>query len=243
TAVAGGRGGRGGAPVVTTRAGINQFNWNLRYPGATTFPGMVLWGANVTTGPLAVPGAYTARLTVDGSSQTVRFKVLPNPHSSATQTDLQAEFDLDRQVVAAESRANQAVMDARALRAQVEDRLTHTQDAATQAAGEALVAQLTDIEETIYQPKSHASEDPLNFPIKLNNRIGHLMGVIEGSYDARPTDQTNAVFQQLSTELDAVLGRFQGVQSAELAGFNKRLAAAGQPAVALKAAAAGGATR
>src|SRR6185437_1749330 len=210
------------APTAT--AGLNQFTWDLRYPGATTFPGMVLWGANVTSGPVAVPGRYSARITADGATQTVPVEVTANPHSSATQADLQAEFDLGQKVIAAESRANQAVIDVRALRS----RLQKSQP------GSPYIAQLTEIEETIYQPRSHASEDPLNFPIKLNNRIGHLMGVIDGSYDARPTDQTYAVFADLSRELDAVLAKFEGVRSGALAAFNQKLAAAGQPAVALK---------
>jgi len=231
----GGR-GRGAASVVTTSAGINQYTWNLRYPGATSFPGMVLWSANVASGPQAVPGTYTARLTVDGATQSVPFKVLADPRSPATQADLQAEFDLDEKVVVAESRANQAVIDARALRDQVRARIAQTP--ALKADGDALVTQLTDIEETIYQPKSHASEDPLNFPIKLNNRMGHLMGVIEGSYDARPTDQTYTIFNQLNQELEAVLTRFQSIQTGTLAAFNQKLTAAGQPPVALKAATA-----
>jgi len=219
-APAGGGGrGRGGPAAPTASAGLNQFTWNLRYPGATSFPGMVLWGANISSGPEAVPGAYSARITADGVAQTVPFRVLANPHSSATQADLQAEFDLDQKVVAAESRANQAVIDVRALRDQVRQRLASNPALADQ--GNALIAQLTDIEETIYQPKSHASEDPLNFPIKLNNRIGHLMGVIEGSYDARPTDQTYAVFDDLSKELDAVLARFEALKSGPLAAFNR----------------------
>ncbi|TAN24222.1 MAG: glycosyl hydrolase [Acidobacteria bacterium] len=216
-----------------TQAGISQFTWDLRYPGATTFKGMVLWGANITNGPIALPGGYRAELSVDGGApQAVHFTVLPNPHSSATMEDLKAQFDLDQQVVAAESRANQAVIDVRALRPQVQDRIA--QDAALKADGDALVAQLTNIEHTIYQTKSHASEDPLNFPIKLNNRIGHLMGVIEGSYDARPTDQTYAVVHALSTKLEQVLARFQEIQSGPLAAFNRKLVAAGEAPVKLK---------
>ncbi len=216
-----------------TKAGINQFTWNLRYPGATTFKGMVLWGANISNGPVALPGAYRAEISVDGGApQAVDFSVLPNPHSSATMADLKAQFDLDQQVVAAESRANQAVIAVRALRLQVQDRITR--NAALKADGEALIAQFTGIEHTIYQTKSHASEDPLNFPIKLNNRIGHLMGVIEGSYDARPTEQTYAVFHALSAKLDQVLARFQEMQSGRLAAFNRKLAAAGEAPVKLK---------
>ncbi|MGH9486030.1 MAG: glycosyl hydrolase [Terriglobales bacterium] len=223
---------RRGPAAPATKAGIDQFTWDLRYPGATTFKGMVLWSANITNGPIALPGAYTAGVSVDGGApQAVSFRVLRNPHSPATQADLQAEFDLDQQVVRAESRANQAVIDVRALRRQIQNRAAH--DASLQADAEALVNQLTGIETTIYQTKSHASEDPLNFPIKLNNRIGHLMGVIEGSYDARPTDQTYGVFHALQAQLRQVLANFQAIQTGPLAAFNRRLAAAGAAPVTL----------
>ncbi|MGH9475464.1 MAG: VPS10 domain-containing protein [Terriglobales bacterium] len=223
-----------GPAAPSTRTGIDQFAWNLRYPGAITFPGMVLWGANITNGPIALPGAYSARVSVDGGAPLqVRFHVLPNPHAPATMADLKAEFDLDQQVVAAEDRANQAVIDVRALRKQVQDRIL--QNASLKADGDALVAQLTGIETTLYQTKSHASEDPLNFPIKINNRIGHLMGVIEGTYDARPTDQTYGVFHALNENLNQVLARFRDIQSGTLASFNRKLATSGAAPVALKA--------
>ena len=183
---------------------------------------MVFWGANVAQGPYAVPGSYSVRVTADGQTATKPFKLAEDSWSKATQADLQAQFDLDEQVAKRESEANQAVIDVRKLRDQVNDRVAKTESAELRASGQALVAKLTEIEETIYQTKSHASEDPLNFPIKINNRMGHLMGVIEGS-DAKPTDQTYAVFKKLSAELDAVLANFKNVQSADLAAFNKQL--------------------
>ncbi len=98
-----------------------------------------------------------------------------------------------------------------------------TESTDLRASGQALVTKLTEIEETIYQTKSHASEDPLNFPIKINNRMGHLLGVIEGD-DAKPTDQTYAVFRQLSADLDKVSLQFKELQNDEVAAFNKLLA-------------------
>jgi hypothetical protein len=65
----GGGRGRGGPPTASMAAGLNRVAWNLSYPGATTFPGMVLWGAT-TNGPAAVPGTYQVRLTVDGRTHT-----------------------------------------------------------------------------------------------------------------------------------------------------------------------------
>jgi len=244
-APAGGRGGRGGGgagaggggrgfapPEPTAATGLNRFTWDLHYPGATSFPGMVFWGANVAQGPYAVPGSYSVRVTANGQAVTKPFKLAEDSWSKATQADLQAQFDLDERVAKRESEANQAVIDVRKLRDQVNDRVGKTEAAELRASGQALVAKLTDIEETIYQTKSHASEDPLNFPIKINNRMGHLMGVIEGD-DAKPTDQTYAVFKKLSAEFDAVLVNFKNVQSTDLAAFNKQLASGNMQPVSL----------
>src|SRR6185436_18371924 len=65
----GGGRGRGGPPTASMAAGLNRANWNLDYPGAVTFPGMVLWGAT-TGGPTALPGTYEVRMTVDGKTQS-----------------------------------------------------------------------------------------------------------------------------------------------------------------------------
>ena len=53
-----------GADRAPAEAGLNRFVWNLRYPDATTFPGLIMWAGSVR-GPLIVPGTYQVRLTVD----------------------------------------------------------------------------------------------------------------------------------------------------------------------------------
>ena len=65
----GGGGGRfGGTPAVPRKAGLNNFAWDLRYPGAKGFQGMILWGAGrAGQGPMAVPGPYRC-----GSPSTAR---------------------------------------------------------------------------------------------------------------------------------------------------------------------------
>ena len=60
-------------------------------------------------------------------------------------------------------------------------------------------AALSAIEGEIYQVKLQSSQDPLNFPIKLNNKIAALQGVIE-SADVRPTEQAYSVFRTLSQQ-------------------------------------------
>ncbi|HET9399834.1 MAG TPA: hypothetical protein VFO34_02700, partial [Candidatus Acidoferrales bacterium] len=215
-------------------AGLNRFSWDLRYPGATTFPGMILWGANVEEGPLAAPGDYKVRVTAGGQTETQPFRVVMDPRTSVTPADLQAEFTLAMQVRDRVTAANQAVIDARKIRDQVNDRIAKLQNAELRSSGESLNRKLTDVEEAIYQVKNRSGQDPLNFAIKLNNRIGHLMGVIEEG-DYKPTDQAYAAFNELSKELDVQLAKLKQAMTGDVPAFNKQLMAANLQPVSLDA--------
>jgi hypothetical protein len=86
------------------------------------------------------------------------------------------------------------------------------------------------VEDSIYQTKSRSSQDPLNYPIRINNKLGALMGVAGGS-DGRPTAQSYTVFTELSTDLDAELSRMRSAMSTHLAPLNSILKSAGQPEI------------
>ncbi len=82
-----------------------------------------------------------------------------------------------------------------------------------------LTDQLTAIEENIYQTKLHAGEDALNFPIKLNNKIASVGGVVE-STDIAPTAQSVEVFNDLSAKLQVELDHLNQVETTGIATFN-----------------------
>lgn len=222
-------------PKVTLDAGLNRFVWDLRYAGSTTFPGMVMWGARAEQGPLALPGNYKVRVTVNGDSATAQtqvFNLKLDPRVHATLADLKKQFDLAMRVRDRVSEADQAVITVRALREQVNDRLKTVSLGEAKSAGNALDSKLTQVEEAIYQVRNRSNQDPLNFPIKLNNKIAHLMGVIEDA-DAAPTDQTYAAFDQLSKELDVQLAKLKTTLASDVPAFNRILAGANaQPVTA-----------
>ncbi|HEV2387782.1 MAG TPA: hypothetical protein VGS20_11070 [Candidatus Acidoferrales bacterium] len=222
-------------PKVGIDAGLNRFVWDLRYPGAVTFPGMVLWSARVDQGPFALPGRYRVRVTAGGNAQTDSFQIIEDPRVTASAADLQAQFDLEVKVRDKVSQANQAVITVRRLRGEIDDRLAKSPAAAVHSAGDALVSKLSGVEEAVYQVQNRSNQDPLNFPIKLNNKIGHLMSVIEGGADVKPTDQTYAAFERLSAELDAQLAILRQAIAADLAAFNQLLAAQNLPPVPAEA--------
>jgi hypothetical protein len=196
-------------PHPAVAAGLNRLTWDLRYPGASDFPGLIMWAAS-SRGPIAAPGTYQVRVTADGHSETQSFAVRREPHllKDVTDQDLREEFDLAIKVRDKSSQANEAVLLIRGIKAQIDDRKGKL-DAKSASVAKSLdefASTLSAIENEIYQVKLQSSQDPLNFPIKLNNKIAALQGVIE-SADVRPTEQAYSVFRTLSNTLDEQLGK------------------------------------
>ena len=102
---------RGARPArVPNKAGMNNFNWNMRYPDAARFDGLIMWAGTVT-GPMAPPGAYSVRMTAGTVTQTYPFRIKKDPRSDATDADLQAQFKM---LLAIRDRTTDANMSVRA---------------------------------------------------------------------------------------------------------------------------------
>jgi len=196
-------------PHPAVAAGLHRLTWDLRYPGATDFPGLIMWAAS-SRGPIAPPGTYQARVSADGQTETQSFAIQREPHllKDVTDQDLQEEFDLAMKVRDKASQANEAVLLVRGIREQIKDRKARldARNAPVVKALDDFEAALSAIEGEIYQVKLQSSQDPLNFPIKLNNKIAALLGVIE-SADVKPSEQAYSVFRTLSNGLDEQLGK------------------------------------
>jgi hypothetical protein len=217
----------GASPKVSTKAGLNRLTWDLRYEGATVFPGMIMWAAMPQRGPLAPPGAYSVKVTAGSLSKTSQFKIGVDPRlTGVTEADLVTQFKLSAQIRDAVSQANLAVIQVRALRAQLNERMDKVpprRKAEIQRLVDGLMKPLTAVEEEMYQVKNHSFEDPLNFPIKLNNKIAALAGVIE-SADVKPTDSSQTVFAELSKRLETEVQRMKSALTTELPRVNSALA-------------------
>ena len=215
-------GGRGGAaPSASMAPGLNRVTWNLAYPGPTTFPGMVLWGAT-TAGPAALPGSYEVRLTVDGQSSTQPLRVRKHPLRSVSDSDLREQFEFATRVRDKVSEANNAVIQIRSLKQQIGDRLSKSSDAGLQSSAGRLTAGLSAIEEEIYQVRNQSNQDPLNFPIKINNRIASLLRVVNTG-DGKPIGNAAPIFADLSAELKSQTDRLQEILLGDVRSFNEQL--------------------
>jgi hypothetical protein len=229
-----GQPGEGGGPFgfqqprVGVRKGMNRFTWDLRQQGADVFPGMIMWAAQPQRGPASPPGTYSVRIIANGETKTRPFTVGIDPRLIAdgiTEAYLLEQFKLSTRVRDKVTEANTSVIKIRAIRDQVNkamEKVSPRRKSEVQALADALMKPLTMVEEEVYQLRNRSSQDPLNYPIKLNNKIAALMGVIE-SADNRPTQQTYEVFDELSKELDAQLAKMNATLKTELPRLNAAL--------------------
>ncbi len=226
---------------VAVEAGMNRFVWNLRYPDASEFPGMIMW-AGTTAGPRAVPGTYQVRLTVGERELTETFEIVKDPRIDATQADLQEQFDFLIRIRDRVSEANDAVARIRDIRAQIDAALERVEgesfaEAVSERARQIKQA-LSEVENAIYQTQNRSRQDPLNFPIRLNNKIAGLTGVVS-SADAKPTQQSYEVFEDLSGQLQVQLDRLAEIIATEIPAFNAAMAEHAVPAVNIREKAGG----
>jgi hypothetical protein len=158
-------------------------------------------------------------------------RVLKDERLGVTDDDLRAQFQLSRQVIDRLNEANRTVIRIRELKSAIAERVGAARDDDLAAAGLSLTEALTGVEGEIYQHRNRSNQDPLNFPIKLNNQLAGVLGVIQ-SADAAPTAQSYAVFDQLSGQLDGHLARLEAIVTGALADFNRRLRDAGLEPIA-----------
>jgi len=219
-------------PAASMAAGLNTQVWDLRYASATTFPGMILWGAT-TNGPLALPGSYQVRLTVDGKTLTRPIAIRKNPLiTDVTLADLREQFDLAIQIRDKVSEANEAVIKIRDLKNQTKDRLTKSQDPALKAAADSFSKHVSDVEEAIYQVRNQSGQDPLNFPIKINNRLATLLRTVTTG-DGKPIGAAAPIFNDLKGELKVETDRLAKVLADDLTKLNAELRRLGLQEVTL----------
>jgi photosystem II stability/assembly factor-like uncharacterized protein len=191
-------------PLPTLKEGLNTYSWNLRYPAATTFKGMILWGASSINGPLAPPGIYQVRILAAGKSITRSFEIKLDPRlQGLSLKDVDEEFNLAIKIRDQASRANEAVIKIRDLKAKI------ARESPSETNKE-LFKRLNAIEENLYQIKNQSAQDPLNFPIKVNNRLAALERSVETG-DSKPTDASYKVFDELSGELQKYLDELNKV--------------------------------
>lgn len=212
--------------------GFNTLNWNLRYKGAKKFDGMILWWAT-TQGPMAPPGTYKVKMAVNGKESMQDFTLKGDPRSTSTPEDYQAQFDFLIKVRDKLSETNQAIIDIRKAKAQINDVMKKADNEGIDTLGKAIIKEMSEIEKALYQTKNESVQDPLNFPIRLNNKLGHL-GSLMGMGNFRPTDSAHEFYDEVTQEIDGQLDALKKIFVERIDAFNLAVKNADVKAVKLE---------
>ena len=201
----------------------NSFVWNMRYDDAKGFDGLIMWAASLR-GPIASPGQYYVKLTVNEKSEEQSFNILKDPRSNSTNEDLREQFDFLLSVRDKVSDIHQTIIDIRSSRSQLIDLKSKISDKYPDMENSIsdVISRITLIEEKLYQTKNRSGQDPLNFPIRLNNKLAHLTSVASvGNF--KPTDQMYNVRDELIGLIDKELKMWEDIKENDLVKLNSTI--------------------
>ena len=205
--------------------GNNIFYWDMMYSGAERVQGMILWWASLS-GPMALPGDYKVTLKVGNVEKTQDFTILKNPISETTLADAKAQFDFINDINDKVTEIHKALKNIKKVRDQINTLKKSIKDQEKHKElldfADMLAKDLTAVEEALYQTKSKSRQDPLNFPIRLNNKLAHLNSLTRiGTY--RPTQQAIDFKNEISKEIDAELAKLYSLFNNEIKELNSKV--------------------
>jgi hypothetical protein len=247
------------------RAGLNRTNWDLRYEppkliamrttpaenphiweeprfrGQDTRP-VTHWGLDqAQVGPIAVPGKYTVKLTVDGQSVTQPLEILRDPKVPTSVADLDLSVRLQLRLRDNISAAAEMVNTIEVMRKQLEDVQKAYKNDTSKAALVKQVAEmdkkLFDVEAKLLEPAQMTSDDKyfqqayrvyMNL-IWLNGEVGPGAGDVAGGADFPPTDTSVGVLEGIEKDLNSVKNEFRRVMDQDVPAFNRAIGSAMTP--------------
>ncbi|MEM8765622.1 MAG: glycosyl hydrolase [Bacteroidota bacterium] len=204
------------------KKGGNTHVWDTRGKGAELLKGMILWAASLN-GAKAVPGEYQVSLNVNGNTESQSFKILPDPRAEVSVSDMQTQYDFITDVNTTIDKAHQSIKKIRKINEKLD---AFTKQYKDNEATKDLVEKAKkmkegfgEVEKALYQTKNRSNQDPLNFPIRLTNKLGHLNRLVSID-DFPPTAQDVAVKNEMTTKINTQLDAFDKLVEEEMKAFN-----------------------
>ena len=208
------------------KKGGNTFVWNTLYNGSEALEDMIFWSASFD-GAKAVPGQYKVLLEKNELSQEQDFTILPDPRSEVSISQMKNQFDFINNVNKTVDRAHGAIKNIRIICKKLKDFIDNYSgylkynDLMDKA--KSLSKSLNDVEKALYQTQNKSAQDPLNFPIRLTNKLGYLNSLVANS-DFPPTNQDELVRIELTNKVNFCLSTYDKLISEDLENFNKAFA-------------------
>jgi photosystem II stability/assembly factor-like uncharacterized protein len=219
---------------IPAEAGMNRFAWDMRAESPIRVPGEV-FGEYKSRGPVVPPGTYSVRLTADGKSRTVTLELKPDPRVKFDPSAIAREYDLELKIRDRLSELHQAIDQIRATRIQLRalSRLSdEPQFTALLTTAQEIEKKMSPVEGEMLQVKVKSTESMLNYPSMIDERLHSLAGTVE-SADTAPTEQSYAVFEELSQQLDAQLTQWKQIVAHDIPALNDLIRTQSVPVIYL----------
>ena len=210
------------------KLGTNLFVWDMRYPKADDFDGMLMWWGTLN-GPKAPPGEYRVDILLNGKQYgySQKFKILMDPRSEGSEADLNLKFEFLKEIRNTLDETHDAITDMRLIKSQISAMnklIVEGEHLSIVDKGKELDSLMNKIESQLYQTKLKSNQDMLNFPIMLNNKLAHIASLASMSND-RPTDQMIEVKNELTKQIDVLLQAWKDIKNVDIPAYNELIRA------------------
>jgi photosystem II stability/assembly factor-like uncharacterized protein len=215
--------------------GMNQFVWNFQYPDAERIEGMILW-TGLPNAVIAPPGNYFAKFKIDKDSTEVPFTIKADPNYKISQEDYDAQFAFLQRVQDKFNEVQKAIKNIRTVRGQINDfssRLGKEMPKDVKQLADSINKQMTAVEETLYQTKAKSGQDVLNYPIKLNDKLGGIFN-IANSGNMAPSSQVKEAYAEIASQCDAALAKLKKVFDQDVPALNEMIRQKTLPVIGVK---------
>ncbi len=204
----------------STKAGMNRFFWDMRYPGTQMPPaagaldGFMSIDYSPPSPPTAPPGRYIVRLSVDGQAYEQPFEIRKDPRVKASDADFRAQFDLMVDIRDRFSEVADTVIRIREVRAKLDGRRAELpEDSRVKADG--ILEQFRQIEGILTIWMGSKAHPMMWSPPGLTEKLSSLSGAVASAH-AKPTESMYAVFEYLSERFEVQRNRLNQVIEKEV---------------------------
>ena len=205
------------------KKGSNKFVWDTKHKGAEVMDGMIFWAASFS-GAKSVPGKYLVTLNKNGLKSSQPFEILIDPRSEVKISDIKKQLNFVNSVNKTVDKAHKAIKEIRKINSKLKEFESNFSESNLVADiisnAKQLRSKLSDVEKTLYQTQNRSNQDPLNFPIKLTNKLGYLNRLVKLN-DFPPTDQDEMVRLELTKKVENQLKSFKLLIENNVKNFNE----------------------
>jgi len=215
--------------------GMNLFIWDMNHPPAEKEDGLILWNGFVG-GPKAAPGNYFARFKSGNDSLEIPFTILADPNYQTTQKEYEEQVSFLLAVRDKFSEVMTALKNIREIRQQMNEFSARNEKEVPKEVKQQIDTinkQMLSVEEALHQTKAKSSQDVLNFPIKLDDKLSSVYGVASAGNTA-PSKQSREAYNELAGLIDIQLEKLKKILIEDVGKLNHLIHEKNLPVIGLK---------